>query len=175
MKSFGAILLGSLALIPTLCFAQKSESVQIRYNPDKTIKAKVVSEHQNGKIFKREILNAAGKLEFTEVPIYLPSGKLAGTQRLDVNGKPWPYGFAVYGAAALGGIVALDPVIQEITSELAGTARRHGIMEMSFSSPHQVEVITRNPETKGCPRGERYSFEKKDGKWRCLQTGMWVS
>jgi len=156
-------IVGVFALAPNT-FAQKPNWAT--YKPDGTIKARGVSDFQEGKIIKTEIFDSDDRLEFIEYPIYDKDGKIIDTKRTLPDGTPWSYKFCVFGAASFGGIEVMKEDIGKIQKVISQIDTKYPILEIVFLSKDHVEVTTGIVKGPLHAAGRIHNLKKRGDLWQ---------
>jgi len=134
------------------------------YKPDRTIKARNEVEFRDNRIFKIQVFDSEGRPECILYPTYDESGKRIGQTKTLPDARPWPYRYAIYGAAALGGI---DKLAEDIKLIEEGVAKRNAspILEILFLSSTHVKVMTGIVKGPLNGSGQYHSFKKEGSSW----------
>lgn len=169
-----AIVIGLMAWSLSIGWSQQAPSGWTSFKRDGTVKARCVANIEDGKIVQTKVYDSSGNLEFTEIPSYNSEGQRTSVDRLDPSGRPWPYAFPVYGAAAVGGVVKLAPDIRQLCALLG----EGSILEIVFSGPRRVEVKTGVMRGPLNGQGRYFDFQKEGETWIELDKNIrksWVS
>jgi len=131
------------------------------YKADGTVKSHGVIVSQDDHQVKMEIFDGAGRMELVVLITYDEGSGIIRKKRYLPDGKKWPYGFDVYGAAALGG---LDGVKEDIEAIQAAVGDEP-ILEILFLKADGVEVKTGSIRGPQDGSGRYYDFKKEKGRW----------